>query len=226
MLIGEAMALAAEHGWRSVALTFDRHPATVVRPQSAPPLLTEPEEKLALLRATGVDEVVVLEFDDARSNEPAEEFVREMLLGRLGARAVVVGSNFRFGHRQQGDVELLAKLGAQLGFEVRSLDLVADDDEATPVSSSRIRALVADGELEHAARLLGRPHQLWARVEESGAGRAVVPEGMSLPPPGAYRGTVSLRGGEAVPARLELAGREVAAGPLSGLAAGTAVRLA
>jgi riboflavin kinase/FMN adenylyltransferase len=208
-LIGEAMSLARAAGRRSVALTFDRHPATVVRPGSAPLLLTGLEQKVELLEATGIDEVVVLTFDEQRAAEPAEDFVHEMLLGRLGARAVVVGSNFRFGHRHRGDVELLAKLGGELGFEVRALELVADDDAGTPVSSSRVRALVEAGELEHAARLLGRPHQL---------------RGTVLAPPArrARRGDAPARGEQAGPEQAgpEQAGPELAAPAAALLAAG------
>ncbi len=208
MLIATAMRLAAQSGRRSVVLTFDRHPATVVRPDSAPLLLTDPRDKLELLRASGVDDVSVLVFDERRAAEPAEDFVRSVIVGQLAARAVVVGSNFRFGHRQLGDVELLGKLGDELGFAVTAIDLVADDDLATPVSSSGIRQLVRDGELEHAAQLLGRPHQVRATV--SAVGRAEVVPGLLLPPPGDYEASIGPMGSPGSPSRLRLAGQVIA----------------
>jgi phosphopantetheine adenylyltransferase len=174
-LIAEAMRAAQAAGWRSVALTFDRHPATVVRPESAPALLTDARQKLELLSSTGVDEVAVLTFDEQRAAESAEDFVLEVLVGELAARAVVVGANFRFGHRQRGDVELLAKLGGALGFEVTALDLVADEPGREPVSSSRIRSLIEAGELEHANLLLGRPYQVRAVLAPPGGSTAVGP---------------------------------------------------
>jgi riboflavin kinase/FMN adenylyltransferase len=249
-LIGEAMRVAQRNGWRSVALTFDRHPATVVRPGSVPPLLTDLEQKVALLRATGVDEVVVLTFDEARAAEPAEEFAREMLAGRLGARAVVVGTNFRFGNRHLGDVALLAKLGDELGFAVTAFDLVADDERREPVSSSRIRALIETGELEHASRLLARPYRLpatleggsphgaapaadelvGARREAPDRGRAIVAAGLCLPPPGRYEGAIvassprtAIAPGTGSLARLELRGRRVEGEVPPGLAPGDPV---
>jgi len=154
-LVERAIGAARRLGLRSVVLTFDRHPATIVRPESAPRLLTSVERKLDLLRATGVDEVVVLRFDEVRAAESAEDFVETVLVGQLAARVVVVGASFRFGNRQRGDVSLLETMGRTLGFSVDRLDLVAGDatDGSAPVSSSRIRALVSSGHVAEAARL-------------------------------------------------------------------------
>src|SRR6478672_13451269 len=117
--------LAQVRGLSATVLTFDRHPAEVVRPGSAPKLLTTIEQKLELLEATGaVDECLVLAFDEARSKEPAEDFVAELLAGVLGARLVVVGADFHFGYKRHGGVTLLQRMGAELGFEVLSLNLV------------------------------------------------------------------------------------------------------
>lgn len=195
MLVARAVAAAAAGGLRSVVLTFDRHPATVVRPASAPLLLTSVERKLELLRETGVDEVVVLRFDEARAAEPAEHFVETVLVGELAALVVVVGASFRFGHEQRGDVGLLEQMGARLGFAVDCLDLVDAEagDGRKPVSSSRIRTLLAAGEVGEAARLLGRPHELELAAASSGGAApspgdvlAVLP-GLLVPPPGRYR---------------------------------------
>jgi hypothetical protein len=138
--------LAGARRLSSTVLTFDRHPAEVVRPGSAPKLLTTLEQKLELLDATAaVDECLVLAFDEARSKEPAEDFVSEVLAGVLGARLVVVGADFHFGYKRHGDVALLQRMGAELGFEVLGLGLVASPESADapdggiPYSSTRAR---------------------------------------------------------------------------------------
>jgi riboflavin kinase/FMN adenylyltransferase len=197
--------LAQARGLTSTVLTFDRHPAEVVRPGSAPKLLTTLDQKLELLEATGaVDECLVLEFDEARSKEPAEDFVGELLAGVLGARLVVVGADFHFGYRRHGDVTLLQRMGAELGFEVLGLGLVASPeseaapDGGVPYSSTRARTLLAAGDVDMAATILGRPHEVRGRVERGdGRGRDLgfptanvgVPERLCLPADGVYVGT-------------------------------------
>lgn len=196
LLISRAVADARARDLRSVVLTFDRHPATVVRPGGVPKLLTSVEHKLELLRSTGVDEVVVLPFDERRAAESAEDFVREVLVDQLGARTVVVGTNFRFGHRQAGDVALLDSMGRLLGFDVDCVDLVTDEvgESPTAVSSSLVRSLVSAGELRLAEALLGRPFEVRAPLGELRAADSstvlhlVVPAGLLVPPPGAYPG--------------------------------------
>ena len=207
MLVERAIVAARERGARSVVLTFDRHPATVVRPESAPKLLTSVARKLELLRASGVDEVVVLRFDEERAAETAEDFVASVLVGALAARAVVVGASFRFGNRQRGDVALLEQMGGELGFSVERLDLVDVEagDGTLPVSSSRIRLLLGDGRVEEAARLLGRPHEVEVEAV-AGGGSAVetgaellVPGELLLPRPGRYAVGIAPAGATATP---------------------------
>jgi riboflavin kinase/FMN adenylyltransferase len=150
----------------AVCITFDRHPAEVVRPDSAPKLLTTPEQKLELLDATGyLDLAFVLHFDEARSQEPAEEFVREILVDAAHARLVVVGADFHFGKGRGGDVPLLQRMGAELGFEALAMGLEASPD-GTIYSSTRIRELLAAGDVHGAAELLGRPHEVRGVVVE------------------------------------------------------------
>ena len=162
-LLGELHARAEADGLTSVVVTFDQHPAAVVRPESAPLLLCDLDQKLELLAATGVDRTVVVPFDTDRANESAEEFVREILVRGLGARLVVVGEDFHFGHGRKGNVALLQEMGAEVGFIVDGVSLEAAPEGSAeagqPVSSTRIRRLIAEGRVEAAAALLGRPHQ-------------------------------------------------------------------
>ncbi|MGH8976514.1 MAG: bifunctional riboflavin kinase/FAD synthetase [Acidimicrobiia bacterium] len=197
--------LANARGLAATVLTFDKHPAEVVRPDSAPCLLTSLEQKLELIDATNtVDECVVLTFDETRSKETAEAFVSEVLAGALRTRLVVVGSDFHFGYRRHGDVPLLQRMGAELGFEVLGLGLVASPDgtaaleTAVPYSSTRVRTLLANGDVAGAAEILGRPHEVRGTVEHGDArGRALgfptanvaVPVQVCLPTDGVYAGS-------------------------------------
>ena len=140
-------------------LTFEPHPLRVVRPEAAPRLLTSLETKAVLLAGLGVEELVVIPFDDGFAHETPEEFVDHILVGRLRSTRVSVGENFRFGHRAAGDPAMLA---ADERFETRVVPLVEVDGEI--VSSSHIRALVLAGEVEAAARFLGAPFQLRGEV--------------------------------------------------------------
>jgi riboflavin kinase/FMN adenylyltransferase len=195
-LLADLSARAAAAGLSTVVVTFDRHPAYVVRPESAPKQLTSLEQKLELLADAGIERVEVIAFDKARADESAEDFVQEVLVDKLGARLVVVGEDFHFGHGRKGNVELLRRLGAEHGFEVVGVGLTGDATE--PVSSTRIRALLAAGEVEAAARLLGRRHEVRGPVVR-GDGRGgrdlgfptanlSVPDDIALPADGVYAG--------------------------------------
>jgi riboflavin kinase/FMN adenylyltransferase len=194
-VLGELRRLAAAQGLASVVVTFDRHPATVVRPQSAPLILTDRDQKLELLASAGIDLTLVVPFDEARANETAEEFVLEVLVRALGARLVVVGEDFHFGHRRAGNVKLLTEMGARHGFDVVGMAL-EEDGSAQVVSSTRIRELLAACDVAAAARLLGRPHQVRGVVVH-GEGRGgseldfptanvKVPDGIAMPGEGIY----------------------------------------
>jgi riboflavin kinase / FMN adenylyltransferase len=140
-------------------LTFEPHPRRVVRPEAAPKLLTSLEVKAELIGALGVDELVVIPFDQGFAHQSPQEFIDHILVERLQATRVSVGENFRFGHRAAGDPELLAADGR---FETRVVPLVEVEGEI--VSSSHIRGLVLAGEVELAARFLGAPFQLRGEV--------------------------------------------------------------
>ncbi|MEV0809482.1 bifunctional riboflavin kinase/FAD synthetase [Micromonospora sp. NPDC050200] len=156
--IGHAVARARELGVRSVVVTFDPHPAEVVRPGSHPAVLTEPARKAELVESLGVDVLCVVPFTPEFSRLPAEAFVHDILVEHLHAALVVVGDNFRFGHRAAGDVALLERLGRTFGFGVEGAPLVAE--AGTVFSSTYIRSCVDAGDVAAAAAALGRPHRL------------------------------------------------------------------
>ncbi|WP_341719618.1 bifunctional riboflavin kinase/FAD synthetase [Micromonospora sp. FIMYZ51] len=156
--IGHTVARARELGVQSVVVTFDPHPAEVVRPGSHPTVLTEPARKAELIEALGVDVLCVVPFTAEFSRLPAEAFVHDVLVEHLHATLVVVGDNFRFGHRAAGDVALLARLGRTFGFTVEGAPLVAE--AGTVFSSTYIRSCVDAGDVTAAAAALGRPHRL------------------------------------------------------------------
>src|SRR5665213_3243206 len=188
-LIDETKRSAQERGCRSVVVTFAVHPSMVLRPDSPVPLLCTLEEKVTLLKATGIDEVVVLDFDIDRAHESAEDFVIRDLVGRLGAKEIVVGSNFRFGYKRHGDVALLERLGEEYGFVTKGVELVLDDEHHSVVSSTRIRSLIASGELLEAEHLLGRPYLLAGKVNPTS--ELGVVSGLLIPPAGSYQVTLS-----------------------------------
>jgi riboflavin kinase/FMN adenylyltransferase len=208
-VIERVKQLAAERGMATAVVTFDRHPASVVRPESAPLLLTDLEQKLELLDATGVDYTMVVHFDEARSKEPAEDFVRDDLVGCLNAKVIVVGEDFHFGHKRSGNVALLRSMGGELDFEVAPLELVGVDgrpatDEAARVSSTVVRSLLKQGDLARANQLLGRPYEVRGtvgdgdkRARELGfpTANVNVPEDICLPHDGIYAGWYVLPSG-------------------------------
>ncbi|MCZ7425113.1 bifunctional riboflavin kinase/FAD synthetase [Micromonospora sp. WMMA1949] len=156
--IGHAVARARELGVKSVVVTFDPHPAEVVRPGSHPAVLTEPARKAELIEALGVDVLCVVPFTVEFSRLPPEAFVHDVLVEHLHAALVVVGDNFRFGHRAAGDVPLLERLGRTFGFAVEGAPLVAE--AGTVFSSTYIRSCVDAGDVGAAAAALGRPHRV------------------------------------------------------------------
>ncbi len=207
-VIADVCSMAAESGHASALVTFDRHPAQVIRPESAPLLLTDLDQKLELLSGTGLDLVVVVHFDRERANESAEDFVEEVLVRCLNARHVVVGEDFHFGHRRAGNVELLTEMGAGAGFGVSGIRLVGTDGhparDDVQVSSTAIRRALHDGRLSDANRMLGRPHEMRGTVVAGDRrGRLIgfptanvaIPREMLMPADGIYAGHL-LRGGD------------------------------
>jgi len=154
--------LGRERGWKPSVLTFDPHPAKVVAPERAPKLLNTPEERLEFMQAEGIEQVFMLPFDKAFSEQTPEAFVSDVLVERVGAKGVLVGENFRFGKRQSGDVALLRQLGEKYGLYVEVTPGV--QLRGRPVSSSEVRRLVIAGAVSAACRLLERPYFLQGAV--------------------------------------------------------------
>ncbi len=155
-------------GWRCGILTFADHPAAHLRPGTEPPLLSTPQERLTLFAGAGFEECFFVTFDDAIATLSPRAFL-EILVRRLGVRGVVVGKTFRFGHKRAGDVDVMAEFLAGHGVAFVALTPVEEDGER--VSSTRIRALIRDGELSRADRLLGGTGYEIRGPVEIGAGR-------------------------------------------------------
>ena len=165
-LMRRTSVAARENGWKASVLTFNPHPAKVVAPARAPQRLTACARRVELMGAEGIAQVLVLPFTEDVARWTPQEFVK-VLAEQLGAKCLVIGDDFRFGHRQAGNRELLEQLGKRCGFEVIAVDPVNVRGER--VSSSLVREMVGDGRIARAARLMGRPFELEGRVV-SGAG--------------------------------------------------------
>jgi len=161
-LLRRVVEIARERGWKPSVLLFDPHPARVVAPERAPRLMMAPAERASLMAAEGIEQALILPFTAEIAQLTPEEFARDVVAGRLGARAVVVGGNFRFGHRHAGNVETLRELGRRLGFETEIVPAVTRRGRA--VSSSAIRGLLEAGRVSLAARWLERPFALSGEV--------------------------------------------------------------
>ncbi len=191
-VIGRARAL----GSQATVYTFEPHPRKVVRPDSAPRLLTTLEQKLELLESVGVDVTIVEPFDRSFAKLPAERFVREVLHERIGPAEVYVGYDFRYGRDREGSMRTLTELGPHLGFSVTIIPEVRFGDQ--DVNSTRIRELLGAGRVEQAQQLLGRPYTVRGRIAQGDRrGRTIGfptanldAENEILPAPGVYAGRV------------------------------------
>jgi riboflavin kinase / FMN adenylyltransferase len=186
---------------RSVAVTFDPHPAVVLRPELAPPALQDTEDRIAALAATGVDLVVVVPFTPELAALEPRAFVARVLHARLHAVRVIVGTNFRFGHRAAGGLVTLVEAGDEHGFDVEAVTLL--DLDGDPISSTAIRERLAAGDLDWPTRALGRPHVVTGTVVPGdGRGRTIgvptanldVAAGVLVPGDGVYAGHLTVAG--------------------------------
>lgn len=171
-ILKAAVRVAREGGLEALACTFDPHPMQVLRPELAPAPITTLEDRLGLIAATGIETAVVLAFTPSLAATEAEAFVKDVLLGRLRAREVVVGFNHTFGRGARGNPRLLEALGERLGFTTHVVPPLYVD--GVQVSSTGIRAALARGDVELAGRHLGRSYSLVGRVVRgAGRGRAL-----------------------------------------------------
>ena len=209
-IVERAKTDATEAGVPTVVITFDPHPNAVVRPDQTPLMLTSVEHRADLLAELGVDAMFVLPFTKELSHLSAEEFVENVLASKLHALRVVVGANFRFGHKAAGDVDLLRREGQRHGFEVDAVDLLGGDE---PVSSTMVRALVAEGDVASAASALGRPHRVEGPVVRGdGRGRGLgfptanveVDGAIAVPADGVYAGYLVRADGTRLPAAISI----------------------
>lgn len=201
-VIAQVQERAAALSARSVVVTFDRHPASVVRPESAPKLLTDPQQKLELLTSTGIDATLVVPFTAQQSTEAPADFIRRVLVDALSVRGVIVGEDFHFGHKRAGNVSLLREMSRVHDFEVLPLQLVARADGVDePVSSTAIRRALAGGDVRRAAVMLGRPHEVRGVVgpgDQRGrtigfpTANVVVDHSLCVPADGVYAARVTI----------------------------------
>jgi riboflavin kinase / FMN adenylyltransferase len=209
-LVARTIDEARSFGATSVLVTWDRHPLETLRPGSEPKVLTIPERKAELIEDTGIDTLVVLPFDHAFSKWSPERFVTDVLV-RLGARAVIVGDGWRFGHKAAGTTELLQKMGAEHGFQVQVLTLAAVEGES--VSSTRVRSAIAQGDMISARTLLARPFDvdgIVLRGERRGTELGFPTANLKLdrsiahPPRGVYAGRAVTQAGIAYTAAINV----------------------
>jgi riboflavin kinase/FMN adenylyltransferase len=199
-LIGHALRRARDLGLPLVLVTFDPHPSEVVRPGSHPPVLTPVARKAEIVEDLGVDAFCVLPFNTEFSRMPPDEFVHVVLVERLHAAAVVVGQNFRFGHKAAGDLDQLRTLGSKFGFSTEGVGMLRDDD--VTLSSTFVRSSIDAGEVGQAAKALGRPHRIdGIVVRGEGRGRQLgyptanvhTDRHVAIPADGIYAGWAVLR---------------------------------
>ena len=194
-IVREALKLRRA-GERTAVLTFREHPSAFLRPGNEPPMIATLEERVNAFARAGIDEAYIIPFDASVASLTPAQFLDETLIGRLNARAMVVGANFRFGHKRAGDVAFAQAHLRERGRDVVPVPNTMDDGER--VSSTRIRAAIQGGDLETADRLLGDPYTVRG-VVTFGAGRGhdlgyptanlAVPPQKLLPPDGVYRAT-------------------------------------
>lgn len=191
-LIRMIIERARELGALSMVVTFRPHPLKVLAPEKCPPLISIYEEKISLFEKLGIDVLVKIPFTLEFSTMSPEDFVRDILCNTLGAREIFVGRNYRFGRGREGDIQKLRSLGEKYGFTVREIEQIAVDGEV--ISSTKIRTLLKQGDVEHAAKLLGRTYAITGIVVRGdGRGKGlgfptanIAPKHTIIPPDGVY----------------------------------------
>jgi riboflavin kinase / FMN adenylyltransferase len=199
-IIRQTLTDARQHDGLALVVTFDRHPNTIVAPDHAPPLIYPLPQKIRTIESLGTDALLLIEFNRAFSEQSGDIFVRSLArdLGRI--QSICVGADFVFGHKRSGNVGLLRRLGADLGFLVHDMAALALDGEA--VSSTRIRAAIRGADFDSASQMLGRPYAITGTVvvgdqlgRQLGFPTANLDvQGLVLPPNGVYSACVTAHG--------------------------------
>jgi riboflavin kinase/FMN adenylyltransferase len=199
-IIRQTIADARQHEAVALVITFDRHPNSVVAPNRVPRLIYPLAQKLRAIESLGADSLLVIHFDKPFSEQPGEQFIRSLArdLGKI--QSLCVGANFVFGHKRDGNVALLNRLGKELGFIVHGMAAVSLDSK--PVSSTRVREAIQSGNLDLASQMLGRAYSITGPVmrgdrlgTQLGFPTANLDvAGLSLPPNGVYAGWANVRG--------------------------------
>ena len=199
-IIRQTITDARQHDALALVLTFDRHPNTVVAPDHVPPLIYSLPQKLRAIESLGADTLLLIHFDETFSGQTGEDFIRSLARDVGQIQSLCVGADFVFGHKRSGNVGLLKKLGAEIGFHVHGLAAVSLDNEI--VSSTRIRELIRAGDLDTVSQMLGRPYAISSRVvhgehlgQQLGFPTANLdPTGLALPPNGVYAALTCVSG--------------------------------
>lgn len=207
-IVSEVVRRAKQRFFASVVVSFDRHPLSVLRPEMAPLRLISLDQKIELIESLGVDYLYLLTFDDERVSQSARDFVYDVVIDGVKAKEVLVGSNFRFGHKREGDVEFLSTVGSEEGFDVFGvgLSMVSEvlkstrPDADQPISSTLIRRMITSADLSSASALLHRHHSLRGVVvggDQRGSGELgyptanlEIPSQLAVPLDGVYAGTL------------------------------------
>ena len=164
VILNSALIYAKDTKSSTTVVTFDPHPAVILRPESAPAMLTTISQRLELFEALGIDRTYILDFDMELASLKPEDFVNEILIKNLQPNFVLAGSDFHFGFGRKGDMENLKEYGTKYGFEVVAIDMVSFPQQAEPISSTAIRRALAGGQVSLAAKMLGRLYAIEGEV--------------------------------------------------------------
>lgn len=212
-VLGTLCELAGQRGVAPAVVSFDQHPAAVVRPENAPLLLTDHDQRTELFTDIGLRYLFLLAFDKQRSQMTSREFVEQILVGTMNAKLIVVGQNFHFGKGRSGSVDSLRELGDELGFEVVGLDLFGDEDAVEPISSTAIRRALAGGDIEAVTAMLGRRYEVRGEVVQGDQRGRVIgfptaniafAPGRAWPAKGVYAAWAVLPDGRRMPAAVNI----------------------
>lgn len=205
--------IARDRGLAPAVVTFDQHPAAVLRPENAPLLLTDQDQRVRLFKGLGIEWLYLLQFNKERSKTSDHDFVAEVLVDRMKVKLVVVGSNFHFGNARSGSVDTLRSYGDEMGFEVIGLDLFADDDAVEPISSTAIRRALSGGDIAAVNAMLGRSFEVTGEVVQGDqrgrligfpTANIVFRPGRAWPAKGVYAGWATLPDGRRVQSAINI----------------------